>query len=123
MKPKKKAVGRYGGVALLVALLVVPRAAAGDEMPQLSDPSLVEAGRQRFDRACTYCHGKDGAGGKTKSFKGRKDLQARAVYDTIANGRKRGANIMPPWKSSLTQAQIWELVAYILSLGSATADR
>lgn len=70
---------------------------------ELSDPSLVEAGRQRFDQACTYGHGQEGADGKTKSFKGRKDLQARAVCDAIVNGRKRGANIMPPWKNALSE--------------------
>lgn len=87
--------------------------------PQLADPALIEAGRQRFDQACTYCHGKEGVGGKTKSFKGRKDLESRAVFDTIANGRRRGANIMPPWKSALSEQQIWELVAYIRALGDA----
>lgn len=90
--------------------------------PQLSDPSAIEAGRQRFDQACTYCHGKEGAGGKTKSFKGRQDLDARAVFDTISNGRKRGANIMPPWKNALSETQIWELTAYILSLGNAPVN-
>ena len=116
-------------VALVAALLFGARAAvcAGPDRnalptPQLSDPSLVELGRQRFDQACTYCHGKEGTGGKTRSFKGRKDLQARAVYDTIANGRRRGANIMPPWKNALSETQIWELVAYILSLSSAPAN-
>lgn len=122
-----KPVGQMLGVAVLGAVLSATRVAACAEpgqtapTPQLSEPGLVEAGRQRFDQACTYCHGKEGAGGKTKSFKGRKDLNARAVYDTIANGRKRGANIMPPWKNALSDAQIWELVAYILSLGDAAA--
>jgi len=88
---------------------------------QLDDPQLVEAGRQRFNQACTYCHGKEGAGGKTKSFKGRKDLDAQTVFNVIANGRKRGANIMPPWKNSLSKEQIQELVAYILWLGNIPA--
>ena len=86
---------------------------------QLDDPKLIEAGRRRFNQACTYCHGKEGEGGKTKSFKGRKDLDAQTVFNVISNGRKRGANIMPPWKNSLSQEQIQELVAYILSLGNA----
>lgn len=89
---------------------------------QLDDPQLIEAGRQRFNQACTYCHGKEGAGGKTKSFKGRQDLAPEAVFEVISNGRKRGANIMPPWKNSLSEIQIRELVAYILSLGARPAD-
>lgn len=116
--------------ALLLSLAAaggpIARAAPEDPAasgPPLSDPALVEAGRQRFAQACTYCHGKEGVGGKTKSFKGRDDLEPRAVFDTIANGRKRGANIMPPWKSALSEAQIWELVAYILSLGNAPVSK
>jgi mono/diheme cytochrome c family protein len=109
---------------LLAAMAVasgMTSALARAEEPQLTDPGLIEAGRQRFDQACTYCHGKEGAGGKTKSFKGRQDLDAHAVFDTISNGRKRGANIMPPWKNALSETQIWELTAYILSLGNAPA--
>jgi mono/diheme cytochrome c family protein len=85
---------------------------------QLDDPKRIEAGRRRFNQACTYCHGKEGEGGKTPSFKGRKDLDAQTVFNVISNGRRRGANIMPPWKNSLSEEQIQELVAYILSLGS-----
>jgi len=118
------------GVALCVTFLIgtgrVPAAApepASQAGVQLDDPVTIESGRQRFNQACSYCHGKEGAGGKTKSFKGRHDLAAPAVFDTIANGRRRGANIMPPWKSSLSETQIWELVAYILSLSNApTSD-
>jgi cytochrome c oxidase cbb3-type subunit 3 len=119
----------FASLALLAVLLVGARTAPGAEadrpaqaVAQLDDPALVESGRQRFNQACSYCHGKEGAGGKTKSFKSRHDLEASAVFDTIANGRKRGANIMPPWKSTLSETQIWELVAYILSLSNAPAN-
>lgn len=77
----------------------------------------IEAGKARFAQACSYCHGKEGVGGKTKAFKGRTDLKAEYVFETIANGRKRGANIMPPWKNALSETEIRELVAYIISLG------
>jgi mono/diheme cytochrome c family protein len=117
------------GLALVAVLLIGPRPGLGGDSDQhvqpgvqLDDPALVESGRQRFNQACSYCHGKEGAGGKTKAFKGRHDLEAPAVFDTIANGRKRGANIMPPWKNTLSEAQIWELVAYILSLSNAPAS-
>ena len=115
---------RISFVLLTMALVIAggKPARAKSEQPPLTDPAWIEAGRQRFDQACTYCHGKEGAGGKVKSFKGRTDLDPRMVFETIANGRKRGANIMPPWKSSLSETQIWELTAYILSLGNAPAQ-
>ena len=114
---------------LLAAFLIdADHAVAAEAEPaaqasvRLDDAATIESGRQRFNQACSYCHGKEGAGGKTKSFKGRHDLAAPVVFDTIANGRRRGANIMPPWKGSLSEAQIWELVAYILSLSNAPAS-
>ena len=112
-------------LGVLLAMPVLTRAESANDAPstpKLADPALVEAGRQRFDQACTYCHGKEGAGGKTKSFKGRNDLKPQNVFDTIANGRRRGANIMPPWKNALSEAQIWELVAYILALSHTPAS-
>lgn len=121
-------IGRTAACLVLGTLLCGPAAVAtaqSDANPQPSasaqDLSLVEAGRERFAQACTYCHGKEGVGGKTKAFKGRKDLTADAVFEVISNGRKRGANIMPAWKNSLTESQIHELVAYIISLGNAPA--
>ncbi len=120
---------QFACTLLCIALLAGPSAVASaqdneesSEMIPLDDPKLVEAGRRRFNQACTYCHGKEGAGGKTKSFKGRTDLDAKTVFSVIANGRKRGANIMPPWKNSLSDEQIRELVAYILWLGNRPAD-
>jgi mono/diheme cytochrome c family protein len=94
-----------------------------DQSSELADPTAVNLGRQYFDRACTYCHGKEGSGGKTPSFKGRKDFTAQYLFDTIANGRVSGANIMPAWKSSLSSTQISQVVAYILSLASQPPER
>jgi mono/diheme cytochrome c family protein len=38
------------------------------------------------------------------------------VFSSIAQGRAHG---MPAWDSTLTDDQIWQLVAYIKSLGSS----
>ena len=37
------------------------------------------------------------------------------IFNTIAYGRSNG---MPAWGSKIPQAQIWELVAYIKSMGT-----
>lgn len=123
-----RATRRTVAIALLSGIVWVRIACADDAdapslpIAQSGDPAAVEAGKARFAQACSYCHGKEGRGGKTKSFRGRKDLEAQYVFDTISNGRKRGANIMPPWKSALSETQIWELVAYIRSLGNEPAN-
>ncbi len=38
------------------------------------------------------------------------------IFNTITNGRIRGSSVMPPWKNTLTEEEISQLVAYILSL-------
>lgn len=37
------------------------------------------------------------------------------VFDSIADGRSKG---MPAWGTKIPQTQIWELVAYIKSMGT-----
>jgi mono/diheme cytochrome c family protein len=39
------------------------------------------------------------------------------IHDVITNGRKRGANVMPAWKGSLSDDDIWRITAFIRSLG------
>jgi len=38
------------------------------------------------------------------------------IYTTIANGRIRGSAVMPPGKNTLSEEEISQLVAYIVSL-------
>lgn len=94
----------------------------GSQPTESADPAAVDLGKKYFARACTYCHGREGAGGKTPAFKGRKDFTSQYLTDVIENGRVSGSNTMPGWKDSLSQAQISQLVAYILSLASQPAD-
>ena len=95
---------------------------SGSQPTESADPAAVDLGKKYFARACTYCHGKEGAGGKTPAFKGRKDLTSQYLTDVIEKGRVSGSNTMPGWKDSLSPAQISQLVAYILSLASQPAD-
>ena len=44
----------------------------------------------------------------------------QAVFDFISNGNLD--NLMPPWKDSLSQAEIWDLTAYVWSLHLSEAD-
>lgn len=84
---------------------------------QLKDPAWISAGREKFVPTCAYCHGQEGDAGKNKPFRERIDWDAEVVYDTIANGRKRGANVMPAWGEAISEEEIWKIVAYIKSLG------
>src|SRR6266851_1090032 len=76
---------------------------SGGQPTELADPVAVDMGKQFFARACTYCHGKEGAGGKTPAFKGRKDFTSQYLIDVIENGRVNGSNISLPGKALYPQ--------------------
>jgi mono/diheme cytochrome c family protein len=82
----------------------------------LSNPDVIAAGKKRFNRSCFYCHGYEASGGKAATLQRRPDLAPDFIYSTIANGRIRGAAVMPPWKNTLSEEEIAQLVAYIVSL-------
>lgn len=87
--------------------------------PYSTDPAALQDGRRLFDwYNCSGCHGGHAGGGMGPSLRdpvwlyGNRDDQ---IYDTIARGR---ANGMPAWGTKIPQEQIWELVAYIKSMGT-----
>lgn len=110
---------RQATVALGSALLLATAWAQAEPAPpfDLADPARIKAGKMRFGSNCAaYCHGREGEGGKTPPFKGRQDLSAQVVFQTISKGRV-GTDVMPPWGSAFSPEEIWELVAYIQDLG------
>jgi mono/diheme cytochrome c family protein len=86
---------------------------------ELKNPQWIADGRLRFASACSYCHGSEGTSGKVKSFKERPGWDPQAIHDVIAEGRVRAGNVMPSWKSSIPDADIWKLVAFVKSLTPA----
>jgi cytochrome c oxidase cbb3-type subunit III len=93
--------------------------------PYGSDSGAVNRGGQLFlAMNCSGCHGKDAKAGifapnLTDSYwrYGGSDAD---VFNSIYEGRARG---MPAWGAVLSTNQIWELVAYIRSLGAMTGPR
>lgn len=111
-------------VVWLACLSAAPFAAHAQGEPtsvpdatQLKDPAWIAAGRAKFVPTCAYCHGQEGDSGKNRPFRERIDWDAEVVFDVISNGRKRGANVMPAWGGSISEEEIWRIVAYIKSLG------
>lgn len=87
------------------------------EQKNLSDPAWIAAGREKFIQTCAYCHGQEGDAGKHRPFRERVDWDPDLIHDVIANGRKRGANVMPSWNGAISDEDIWKITAYIRSLG------
>jgi cytochrome c oxidase cbb3-type subunit 3 len=88
--------------------------------PLASNPEALAVGRRLFVHFnCSGCHGgarwrRDGTEPARPGLDLR--LDPAHVYDSIAEGRARG---MPAWGTRLPAEQIWQLTAYIGTLGSS----
>jgi mono/diheme cytochrome c family protein len=121
-------------IALAVALTAVsikgqvqtpppaqPPAGAGD-------PAGGRAGGQggrgntaamQFNEVCAACHGTYLNGGRAASLFGERFLSANdddTLFRKITNGVPNTA--MLPFKDTLTEAQIWQLIAYLRTQGA-----
>jgi cytochrome c oxidase cbb3-type subunit III len=87
--------------------------------PLNGDPVALQDGRRLFDwYNCSGCHGGHAGGGMGPSLRGPVWLYGNRddqIFDSIAEGRSKG---MPAWGSRIPEHQIWELVAYIKSMGT-----
>ncbi len=76
--------------------------------------AMVAAGSQLYGaKNCTQCHGIGGTGGVRLAGN---QLEPEEIFETIAQGRIRGAMRMPMWQGLLTDEEIWQLAAYVHSL-------
>jgi putative heme-binding domain-containing protein len=88
-------------------------------------PADVEQGKQTFETRCSTCHGLDGGGAMGPNIQGiPMRLGAPAVASTIRNGMSGG---MPAFAGQITDAQIQQVIAYLLTLtrkdsGTVTGD-
>lgn len=89
---------------------------SAEEAAQLiSSPEAAVAGEGLFNQVCVYCHGANGIGGKARKMQCRQ-YEPQYLFDTISNGKKRGAFVMPSWKRSYDEKTRWELASYIMTL-------
>lgn len=90
--------------------------------PYEGDAAAVAEGKGLFaSMNCVYCHGTAGSGliGPALDSHGwRYGGTPAQLYNSIHDGRPKG---MPAWGARLPPEQIWELVAYLESLGGAAA--
>lgn len=75
-----------------------------------------EASRAMFQEKCAACHGADGTAvlpGTPSFSKGeRMEQPDDALKTSILNGK----NAMPPWRGTIPDGKVAELVAYIRTL-------
>ena len=84
-----------------------------------SDAVTLAEGRRLFVQFnCYGCHGGRAGGGMGPSLRDEDWIygsRAENIYSSISQGR---ANGMPAWGQRVTDRQIWQMVAYIKSLGT-----
>ncbi len=105
------------GNSIYAELAKAPKRAAARRNPLADDPNAVAAGSKLFAQHCAECHGEAADGGKKgPSLRAPEVQQATpgALFWLLTNGVVRKG--MPVW-SKLPDAQRWQLVTYIQSLG------
>ncbi len=101
------------------AMLGIYPVLAHGPSPDLNDKARINAGKERFASSCAaYCHGTEGSGGRAPAFRDRDDLDPQYAFKIIHEGKQGPSGVMPAWSSSFSDEEIWDLVAYITSLGS-----
>ena len=103
--------------ALAFAMLVLTAEAvpiAADELSNLNDPNIIAAGLVLFlEKLCALFHVLDVTGVVNLA---RRVLDAKGVFVSIADGREKNGIRMPAWREVLTDQEIWEATAYVLSI-------
>ena len=75
---------------------------------------MISAGHALFlEKQCAHCHGEDGTGGVNLT---RRVLDAKGVFVSIADGREKNGIRMPAWREVLSDQEIWQATAYVLSI-------
>jgi mono/diheme cytochrome c family protein len=89
----------------------------------LRDPTVIEKGMQMLNSTCGgYCHGTAGRGYKGPPLRNRPDLTPDGMLATIKFGRKRAGKLMPGWAGTLSEQEMWTVIAAILSLRHADGE-
>ncbi len=122
----------FVSVAFLLWVLATAVMAQGEPPPPYaglknpfpwSDASAQEAGKKLYQQSCQACHGINGgniAGADFSNVDFPQSLEEKAdfYFWTLSEGRL--AKGMPPFKSSLSEEQRWQVLTHLWSLGPAT---
>ena len=102
------------GLALAIVWTFATATTFAQPVEFLKDPTTISAGHELFlEKQCAHCHGEDGRGGINLA---RRDLDPTGVFQSIAEGREKNGLRMPAWRELLTEEQIWQATAYVMSI-------
>jgi mono/diheme cytochrome c family protein len=112
--------------------VAIPLEAHRTKSPIPPGDEAIQAGREAYLRACTLCHGADGHGDTGLGrgmYPPASDLTSPHVQQwtdadlfwIIQNGI--GLTGMPSWKSTLSEAETWQLAAFIHAIPRLDRER
>lgn len=107
---------------LYAELTKAPKKASARRNPLANDSDAIAGGAKLFAQHCAECHGQAAEGGKKAPSLRAPEVQQSApgtLFWLLTNGVVRKG--MPVW-SKLPDAQRWQLVSYIKSLGISEPD-
>ena len=103
----------------------LPALAQGDTNPFTGDPDAIAQGKRLWaETGCYACHGKEAGGAVGPDLTDDQWVYRptdATIFKAIAKGRK--GTTMVGWSSSLTDEQIWKVIAYIRSLYKGDPDK
>ncbi|HYM02710.1 MAG TPA: cytochrome c [Stellaceae bacterium] len=79
-----------------------------------ADPAQVERGRKIYSERCSHCHGLNMVTGGNATYDLREfpSDQSERFFESVTNGKN---NRMPPWGDVISQEEIGDIWAYVLS--------
>jgi mono/diheme cytochrome c family protein len=112
-------------ITLLAAFVGSPSFGADsvDASVLANSKAAARVGKATYLRLCQYCHGADGKALENIDFEAtnltdpsryRYGIEPAAIFNSIKNG---AGDDMLPFKDKLSDEQIWQLVAFVLSIG------
>lgn len=110
--------GGLAAVLFTAALEVTFSVAAGHAAEKAAnaaaDAAQVERGRRLYAERCSHCHGLNmiTAGNATYDLREFPRDQSERFFESVTNGKN---NRMPPWGDVLSQDEIGDIWAYVLS--------
>jgi len=109
-------VAMTGGFVMVVVagILIGEVAFAEEDVPNVKDPKMIAAGHDLFlAKQCAHCHGVDGRGGINLT---QRELDPKGIFQSIADGREKRGLRMPAWRDVMTDEEIWQATAYVMSI-------
>ena len=102
-----------------LVLSAIEAVRSNETIPDRKDPNMISVGRELYlEKHCSHCHGANGDGGVNLT---NRDLSnPNYVFEAIAEGRERGSLRMLGWRGVLSGAQMWQVMAHVMSISRQT---